>query len=519
MIHRALISVSNKAGLLSFAQGLDALNIEIVSTGGTAQALRESGLAVKDVSQVTGCPEILDGRVKTLHPKVHGGLLAIRGNTTHQKQLAEQNIEPIDLVLVNLYPFEETAARDDVDFSEIIENIDIGGPSMIRSAAKNFRDVVVVVDPTDYSWVLEELKSGDVSLESRFKLACKAFDLTATYDAAIAAHLGGLSIQHGDVVALTGFPRKLLLPLEKVRDLRYGENPHQRAAFYREKSRYPAALPNALQLQGKDLSFNNIIDLNAAFELCQEFDVPCAVIIKHTNPCGVAISVTSQSEAYIRARECDPVSAFGSVLAFNRPVAKETAREIALTFVEAIIAPGFDGEALNLLSSKKNLRLLQYDSPSVGQHPLDYKRVNGGVLVQDADRVPSKPEDWIVATERRPTREEAEALRFAWNVVKHVKSNAIVYANAHQTVGIGAGQMSRVDAAQFGILKAKLPIEGSVMASDAFFPFRDGIDVAARVGVRAVVQPGGSVKDDEVIRAANEHGMAMLLTGVRHFRH
>ncbi len=517
---RALISVSKKDGLIRFAKGLAGLSIEIVSTGGTARALREAGVEVRDISDLTGFPEIMDGRVKTLHPKVHGGLLAVRDNPAHQRQMAEQGIEPVDLVVVNLYPFEETVAKPGVALEEVIENIDIGGPSMIRSAAKNFRDVAVVVDPDDYSWVLKELtQQHHLSLECRFKLARKAFGLTASYDTAIAGHLGLLEMQDGEAKAAAGLPQRMLLSLEKISDLRYGENPHQHAAFYRESSSYEAVLPDAIQLQGKELSFNNIIDLNSALQLADEFETPCAVIIKHTNPCGVAVSRTSVAEAYVRARECDPASAFGSVLGFNRVVDKETAREIVLTFVEGIIAPDFSPEALSLLSTKKNLRLLQRRPNCKALHPLDYKRVEGGVLVQEADRQAINPSEWKVVTERAPSAEEREALLFAWRVVKHVKSNAIVYANRSQTVGVGAGQMSRVDSAQLGISKAKLPIEGCVMASDAFFPFRDGIDVAARVGILAVVQPGGSVKDAEVIQAANEHNIAMMLTGVRHFKH
>ncbi|MCI0419936.1 MAG: bifunctional phosphoribosylaminoimidazolecarboxamide formyltransferase/IMP cyclohydrolase [Acidobacteria bacterium] len=521
MLKRALISVSKKDGIIEFAKGLADLQIDIVSTGGTARALREAGVVVQDISVLTGFPEILDGRVKTLHPKVHGGLLGIRSNPSHQQQMAEQDIAPIDLVVVNLYPFEETAARPGIEFEEVIENIDIGGPSMIRSAAKNFRDVGVIVDPADYGWVLEELKQSHsgLSLESRFKLARKAFHLTAGYDAAIASHLFKLRLDAGNFHLTEGFPQKLLLSMDKVSDLRYGENPHQRAAFYREMAAGNAVLADAVQLQGKELSFNNLTDLNAAFQLSSEFERPCAVIVKHTNPCGAAVSAHSLAEAYVKARECDPLSAFGSVLGFNRTLDKETAREIALTFVEAVIAPDFAPEALSLLASKKNLRLLKYQDSAKPFHSLDYKRVEGGLLVQEADRQRVSVSEWKVVTERSPSAEEAAALLFAWKVVKHVKSNAIVYANGGQTVGIGAGQMSRVDAAQIGISKAKLPIQGCVLASDAFFPFRDSIDVAAKAGIRAVIQPGGSVRDDEVIQAANEHGIAMVFTGVRHFKH
>jgi len=520
MLERALISVSKKDGITEFARGLENLGLEIVSTGGTARALREAGIAVKDISELTGFPEILDGRVKTLHPKVHGGLLGIRSNPNHLRQMAEQQISPIDLVIVNLYPFEETAAKPGIQFEEVIENIDIGGPSMIRSAAKNFQDVAVVVDPSDYKWVLEELrqKPDGLSIESRFALARKAFNLTAGYDAAIASHLFQRYNEEGSFKLREGFPQKLLLSLDKVSDLRYGENPHQRAAFYREGS--ASILADAVQLQGKELSFNNLIDLDAAFQLSSEFEDPCAVIIKHTNPCGVAISSDSLAEAYVKARECDPLSAFGSVLGFNRAVDKATAREIVLTFVEAVIAPDFSSDALTLLAPKTNLRLMKCSSSvRSSPHSLDYKRVEGGLLVQEADRRQLSSQDWKVATQRSPTAEEAKDLVFAWKVVKHVKSNAIVYASQGQTLGIGAGQMSRIDSAQIGISKARLPIQGSVLASDAFFPFRDGVDVAARAGVRAIVQPGGSVKDPEVIAAANEHGMTMIFTGVRHFKH
>ena len=499
LVRRALVSVSKRDGLVSFVKGLCDLNVEIISTGGTARFLRDAGILVEEVSEITGFPEILDGRVKTLHPKVHAGLLAIRENQQHQRQLRENNITPIDMVVVNLYPFAETSSTVGASFQEVIENIDIGGPSMIRSAAKNFRDVAVVVSSDDYGWILKEMEKGQgcLSLSSQFLLAQKAFGLTAGYEAAISSYLSRILDAEGTFrVTEEAFPKKLYISLEKVSDLRYGENPHQGAAFYREVSAFDAVLPYSVQLQGKELSFNNIIDLNAAYHLLQEFQAPCAIIIKHTNPCGVAISKESQVDAYVKARACDPVSAFGSVLGFNRILEKETAQEIALTFVEAITA-----EALKHL------------------HPWDYKRVEGGVLIQDADRIELRESDWRVATKRSPNQKEWQALKFAWRVVKHVKSNAIVYSNETQTVGIGAGQMSRVDSARIGISKAVLPTQGCVMASDAFFPFRDGIDVAAAAGIGAVVQPGGSVRDEEVIQAANEHEMAMVITGIRHFRH
>ena len=521
-VERALVSVSKKDGLIDFVRGLSELKIELITTGGTGRILREAGIAAKEISELTGFPEILDGRVKTLHPRVHGGLLAVRGKSEHRLQMQENEILPIDLVVVNLYPFEEISTTPGVSFEEVIENIDIGGPSMIRSAAKNFGDVAVIVDRDDYGWVLEELQRNQccLSLGSRFGLAQKAFSLTAGYEAAIASYLSRIRHERGNFrMGEETFPKKLYICLDKISELRYGENPHQRAAFYREISGFNAVLPDSEQLQGKELSFNNIIDLNAAYNLSIEFQLPCAVIIKHTNPCGVAISELSQADAYTKARACDPLSAFGSVLGFNRSVEKQTAQEIALTFVEAVIAPGYNPEALSLLSSKKNLRLLKYKSAQSRLHPWDYKRVEGGMLVQEADRIELDHTEWRVVTTRAPKKEEWDALRFAWRVVKHVKSNAIVYANTTQTVGIGAGQMSRVDSARIGIFKASLPIQGCVMASDAFFPFRDGIDVAAGAGISAVVQPGGSVRDEEIIRAADEHGMAMVFTGRRHFKH
>ena len=520
-VRRALISVSNKNGILEFAKGLAALKIEIVSTGGTAKALKEANVPVREISDLTGFPEILDGRVKTLHPKVHGGILGIRENPVHQQQMASNDIAPIDMVVVNLYPFEETTAKPGASFDEIIENIDIGGPAMIRSAAKNFHDILVVVQPDDYGWVLEELRRTQLSLplESKFRLAQKAIALTARYDSAISSYLSRLAYKDGEFKLAQEFPERMYVSLEKVSDLRYGENPHQKAAFYRELTPFDSILPDAKQLQGKELSFNNILDLNTAFQIAREFSIPCASIIKHTNPCGVGISVNSQSEAYIRARECDPLSAFGSVLGFNQVVAKDTAKEVVLTFVEAIIAPGYTDEALELLATKKNLRLIQYRKDHIKLHPFDYKRVEGGLLVQEADRVDTGEGEWKVVTRREPSLEEFQALSFAWRIVKHVKSNAIVYANEIQTVGIGAGQMSRVDSAQLGISKSRLPIKGCVMASDAFFPFRDGVDVAALAGIRAIIQPGGSLKDGEVTAAADEHQMAMIMTGMRHFKH
>lgn len=522
MSRRVLVSVSDKEGLQDFVKGLSRLDYEVVSTGGTARFLREGGARVTEVSEVTGFPEILGGRVKTLHPKIHGGLLGIREDGEHRRQMGEQAIRPIDMLVVNLYPFRQTVAKPGVTLEEAVEQIDIGGPAMVRSAAKNFRDVAVVVRKEDYGWILQELEAhgGTLTLESRFRLAQEAFNLTAGYDAAISSHLSRMEASGGDIQPGPGmFPSRLGIALEKVMDLRYGENPHQQAAFYRELTGRGNLLPDSVQLQGRELSFNNLLDLNAAYQLSAELASPCAVIIKHNNPCGVAVSRVGQADAYLKARQCDPVSAFGSVLGFNRKVDAETARAIASTFVEAVIAPGYQPEALDRLRARKNLRLLRYEAAENPASRWDYKRVEGGLLVQEADRATEDEDGWKVATDRSPTPEEWEALRFSWIVGKHIKSNAIVYTGSDRTVGIGVGQMSRVDSARLAISKALSPLEGCVMASDAFFPFRDGIDIAAEAGIRAVIQPGGSVRDSEVIQAANEHGMAMVLTGRRHFRH
>ena len=522
MSRRVLVSVSDKEGLQDFVKGLSRLDYEVVSTGGTARFLREGGARVTEVSEVTGFPEILGGRVKTLHPKIHGGLLGIREDGEHRRQMGEQAIRPIDMLVVNLYPFQQTVARPGVTLEEAVEQIDIGGPAMVRSAAKNFTDVAVVVRKEDYGWILQELEAhgGTLTLESRFRLAQEAFNLTAGYDAAISSHLSRMEASAGDIQPGPGmFPSRLAIALEKVMDLRYGENPHQQAAFYRELTGRGNLLPDSVQLQGKELSFNNLLDLNAAYQLSAELAPPCAVIIKHNNPCGVAVSRVGQADAYLKARQCDPVSAFGSVLGFNRKVDAETARAIASTFVEAVIAPSYQPEALERLRARKNLRLLRHGAPEDPALRWDYKRVEGGLLVQEADRGPEDESRWKVATARSPSPEEWEALRFAWKVGKHIKSNAIVYTGSDRTVGIGVGQISRVDSARLAISKALAPLEGCAMASDAFFPFRDGIDIAAEAGIRAVIQPGGSVRDAEVVQAANEHGMAMVLTGRRHFRH
>ncbi len=520
-IQRALISVSNKEGVVEFAKGLAAMGIEILSTGGTAKALKEAGVPVKDVAEFTGFPEMLDGRVKTLHPKIHGGLLARRDDPTHLAQMKQHGLEPIDLVAVNLYPFESTVAKPNCSFEEAIETIDIGGPAMLRSSAKNFEHVTVVVDPHDYPKVLDEIRSGSgsVSTETRLALAKKVFLHTARYDSVISTYLESRTPDAERV----RFPSILTLQFEKVEDLRYGENPHQQAAFYREFRPAEPSVSTAKQLHGKAMSFNNFLDANAGLELVKEFDQTAAVIIKHNNPCGVAIG-ESLLEAYRKAKATDPVSAFGGVIAFNRPVDAETAEEIAKMFVEIVIAPGFERSALELFKKKRDLRLLDVGTDLKEtwerRSGMDMKRVVGGLILQDRDL--GRIEDvrtLKVATKRKPTDDEYDALAFAWIVCKHVKSNAIIYARPGQTIGIGAGQMSRVDSVKLAAMKAQSPLAGTVMASDAFFPFRDGLDEAAKAGITAVIQPGGSIKDEEVIRAADEHDMAMVMTGMRHFRH
>jgi len=509
-VFRALISVSDKSGVVEFAAALADLGIEIVSTGGTAKLLRDRGLQVRDVSELTGFPEMLDGRVKTLHPKIHGGILAVRSNPEHQRQAKAHGIEFIDLVAVNLYPFEKIAATPGVKLEELIENIDIGGPSMIRSAAKNFEDVAVVADPADYSKVVEELRAsgGSISRETRAWLARKVFAITAAYDSAISSTLQRLADGF--------FPERLHLNFRKAMDLRYGENPHQKAALYLREAAAGRGLASARQL-----SFNNLVDLEAAWRLAQEFDEPTTVIIKHTNPCGVASGVTL-AESYQKAFDVDPVSAFGSVIAFNRRVDSPTAAAVAKLFVEAIIAPGYEAAALESLASKKSLRLMDMSATLGDDYSLQLKTIGGGLLVQTPDTASAKPEEWKCVTARRPSEAEMRALVFAWRVVKHVKSNAIVYAREGVLVGVGAGQMSRVDSVRIGASKARElrhSLEGTVVASDAFFPFPDGVEEAAKAGATAVVQPGGSIRDAEVIAAANRLGLAMMFTGIRHFRH
>ncbi len=519
VIKRALISVSEKTGIVDFARNLAGLGVEILSTGGTASLLRENGIAVKDVAEFTGFPEMLDGRVKTLHPKVHGGLLGMRDNPEHVAKMAEHGIEPIDLVAVNLYPFEGTVAKPDCSLEDAIENIDIGGPTMLRSAAKNNRDVTVLVDPADYPLVLAEMQAsgGAVSRETNFRLAVKVYQHTAAYDGAISNWLGRrLGAENAE------FPPTLTLQFKKAQGMRYGENPHQQAAFYVEREVREASVATARQLQGKELSYNNIGDTDAALECVKQFgEGPACVIVKHANPCGVALGGTLL-EAYQRAFSTDPESAFGGIIAVNRELDAETAKAIVeRQFVEVIIAPAVSAEASAVVAAKKNVRLLACgDWPAEPGRRLDLKRVNGGLLVQDADL--ALLDSTRVVTRRQPTEKEMADLLFTWRVAKFVKSNAIVYGRDGMTIGVGAGQMSRVNSARIAAIKAEhagLEVQGSVMASDAFFPFRDGIDNAAAAGVVAVIQPGGSIRDEEVIAAADEHGMAMVFTGMRHFRH
>ncbi len=516
-VRRALISVSDKTGIVEFAQQLNALNIEILSTGGTYKLLKDSGISVTEVSAHTGFPEMMDGRVKTLHPKIHGGILARRG--TDEAVMADNNITPIDLVVVNLYPFENTVARPDCSLAEAIENIDIGGPTMVRAAAKNHQDVTIVVNVSDYEKVLTDLTehNGATSYALRFDLAIKAYEHTAAYDGAIANYFGQ-KVEGGS----EGFPRTLNSQFIKVESLRYGENPHQASAFYVEKNPQEVSIATTTQLQGKALSYNNIADTDAALETVKLFSEPSCVIVKHANPCGVATADTIQ-QAYLRAFATDPESAFGGIIAFNRALDENTAADICeRQFVEVIIAPGASDAAQAVIAAKKNLRLLVCQPWSQSLPALDAKRVNGGLLIQDRDIALVGAEDLTVVTKRQPTPEEIADLLFSWKVAKMVKSNAIIYGKALQTIGVGAGQMSRVNSARIAAIKAEhagLEVNGACMASDAFFPFRDGIDNAAKVGISCVIQPGGSIRDDEVIAAADEHNMAMVFTGMRHFRH
>jgi phosphoribosylaminoimidazolecarboxamide formyltransferase/IMP cyclohydrolase len=508
-VQRAILSVTDKIGLVEFAKQLAALGVELISTGGTAKLLRESGIQVKDISDLTGFPEMLDGRVKTMHPKITGAILAVRENTQHAASLREHGIEPIDMVVVNLYQFEKIAAHPDASLEDLIENIDIGGPTMIRSAAKNWQDVAIVTSPSDYQPILDELRANGkltLSRETKWKLAKQAFQTTARYDRAISARL-----------AEVGNGAELMPPVLDIRtprrmSLRYGENPHQHAALYASGA---TGIAGAEQLHGKELSYNNLVDLDACWQLVCEFSNPAAAIIKHTNPAGCAED-SSLVEAYRKALECDPVSAYGGVIGLNRQIDEETAAGLARLFVEAIAAPAYSAAALNILQAKKNLRLIRV-TPS--NDAMVVRSISGGYVAQTPDRACFDRAACEVKTKRAPTNEEWPALEFAWKVVKHVKSNAIVYARAGQTVAVGAGQMSRVDSVNIGAMKAQLPLEGTVVASDAYFPFADGLEQAVKNGATAFIQPGGSVKDEEVIAAADRLGVAMVFTGVRHFRH
>jgi phosphoribosylaminoimidazolecarboxamide formyltransferase / IMP cyclohydrolase len=541
-IRRALISVSDKTDIVDFARELTSFNVEIISTGGTAKALREAGISVRDVSDITGFPEMMDGRVKTLHPRVHGGLLAIRDNDEHVAAMKEHGIEPIDLVVVNLYPFAETIRRQGVTHEEAVEQIDIGGPAMIRSAAKNARDVAVVVLPRSYENIIYEMKSrgGALSLATRKRLAHEAFQQTALYDMLVSSYLasqgqtppspgtGGITMMAGgssvpgniaeefSIEEFSGrLPDRKSWTINKLASLRYGENPHQTAALYQMAMR--GGVANAEVLAGKEMSFNNYVDADAAWALVNDFEQTACAIIKHTNPAGVGLGQTP-GEAYTKALATDPVSAFGGIVAFNQTVDDDAAQEVIKIFTEVVIAPDYAAPALEILKTKKNLRVLRV-AQDKGKKKLEFRQISGGMLVQTADDHQLDPATLKVVTTRAPSDEEMRALLFAWIVCKHTKSNAIVYARADQTVGVGAGQMSRVDSVKIGAMRAQLPVAGSVLASDAFFPFRDGIDEAARHGITAVIQPGGSVRDEEVIAAANEHGLAMVFTGVRHFKH
>jgi phosphoribosylaminoimidazolecarboxamide formyltransferase / IMP cyclohydrolase len=546
-IRRALISVSDKTAIVDFARELSAFGVEIISTGGTAKALRDAGIAVRDVSEITGFPEMMDGRVKTLHPRVHGGLLAIRDNPDHVAAMEQNGINPIDMVVVNLYPFVETIMRPGVTREEAIEQIDIGGPAMIRSAAKNAADVAVVVLTSSYQNIIYEMRSHDgaLSLATRQRLAREAFQQTAIYDMMISSYLkseghpGPFEIASGVGGGTAGFsggassipanvvdefsveefkgqlPGSASWTIGKLNDLRYGENPHQIAALYQMSQR--GGIANAEVLSGKEMSFNNYVDADAAWALVGDFEETACAIIKHTNPAGVGLGPTTV-EAYKKALATDPVSAFGGIVAFNVAVDEEAAREVVKIFTEVLIAPDYDPAALEILKTKKNLRVLRLKKERASRK-LEFRQISGGMLVQTADDHKLDPQQLKVVTARTPTEEEIRALLFAWTVCKHTKSNAIVYARDGQTVGVGAGQMSRVDSVKIGAMRAQLPLAGSVLASDAFFPFRDGIDEAAKHGITAVIQPGGSVKDEEVIAAANEHGLAMVFTRVRHFKH
>ena len=520
-ITRALVSVTDKTGVAEFVKELTAFGVEIISTGGTAKTLKDNGIKVVDISEYTGFPEMMDGRLKTLHPLVHGGMLAIRDNAAHVEAMAKHGIKPIDMLVVNLYRFEETIAKG-ASLEHAIENIDIGGPAMVRAASKNYKYVSVVIDPSDYARIIQEMKQtgGSVSEKTNFELARNAFSLTARYDAAISNYLQGIDVEEGQ------FPLTYTVQYRRSQIMRYGENPHQKAAFYSEWNIDQPSVSSAEQLWGKELSYNNIMDADAALDLIMEFGDPACVILKHSNPCGAALSPHSLAEAYRKAFAVDTVSAFGGIVGLNRTVDAETARAIGDVFTEVVIAPDYSPEALAILKEKKNIRILKTPGITQGatakKQMMSLRRVTGGILLQERDLGAVDIENAQVVTNRKPTPDEMEALKFAWRIVKYVKSNAVIYATKDQLIGVGAGQMSRVDSSRLAIIKAAnagLSTQGTVVASDAFFPFRDGIDEAAKAGATAVVQPGGSVRDQEVIDAANEHGMAMIFTGMRHFRH
>ena len=521
MIRQALISVSDKTGVLEFAQALASMNVKLLSTGGTARMLADNGLEVTEVADYTGFPEMLDGRVKTLHPKVHGGILARRDFPAHMQALSTHDIPTIDMVVVNLYPFQQTVAKDQCALEDAIENIDIGGPAMLRSSAKNHKDVVVICDPSDYDKVLTEMKTGqgDVSYETRFALAKKVFAHTAQYDGAITNYLSALGpdLQHATRAV---YPETLNLQFTKVQDMRYGENPHQSAAFYRDIAAVDGALANYRQLQGKELSYNNIADADAAWECVKSFEGSACVIIKHANPCGVALGVDA-ADAYAKALQTDPTSAFGGIIAFNVEVDGKAAEAIAKQFVEVLIAPAFTAEARKVFEAKQNVRLLEIPIGHAS-NAFDIKRVGGGLLLQAPDAKHVTLNEFTIVSKKQPTPQQLQDMMFAWRVAKFVKSNAIVFCGNGMTLGVGAGQMSRVDSASIASIKAQnanLSLTGSAVASDAFFPFRDGLDVVVSAGATAVVQPGGSMRDQEVIDAADEQGVVMAFTGVRHFRH
>lgn len=525
-VKRVLISVYDKKGIVDFARALHDMGIEIISTGGTSKSLKDASIPVINISDVTGYPEMLDGRVKTLHPKIHGGILAQRQKEEHTKQLAEHKIEPIDMVIVNLYPFEETVSKPNVALEDAIEQIDIGGVALIRSAAKNFEDVAVVVNPSKYELIMEELKNNNAELtkETRFRLSVDAFKYTSTYDSAIHNYL--LQLTKPSVLE---FPNELVLSYAKVMDLRYGENPHQKAALYRDLFQKGSVsgeprVSLAKQMHGKELSFNNVIDLDGTLNIVKEFSIPCAIIVKHTNPCGAACGENLLS-AYQKALATDPLSSFGSIVGLNDIVDEQLAEELSKLFIEVLVAPEYTNSALNILKQKKNIRILampelktwREKGAAEWRQEKDIKKITGGILVQDRDTAGEL--ELKVVTERKPSDSEWEGLKFAWKISKHVKSNAIVLARDNETIGIGAGQMSRVDSVKIAVMKAQKDLQGAVLGSDAFFPFKDGVEEAAKAGVKAIIQPGGSVRDEEVIAAANQLGIAMVFTGVRHFKH